>query len=270
MYSLVVLALLAAAETTPAAPEPGSPQGGGWLTDRGTLIWTVRRDELSSGEDGSGVAVDWVAKLGRGPTLVLGGERSELDDSRWAFARAGVASAFGERTHFGVDLRLGRGTRAGEDFDYLLAEATWTRRLIGRKLYLELQNRYVDVDLSRGNLVQATAIWLPTSRLTARFSRASSTSGNLDAGYFIGQVEARAGRWRWLAGLASGRNRPPSLLTVGGPEGDFDQRFAAVTLPLGELAAMVAFDDLELETVRRRSWTLVLRHSLGGGGGSDG
>lgn len=281
----------AAAVSPPAPPHPASSAASG-LAERAPAtparawIATGLASELSEGGGGHGFALDHLLTTAEGRTWTAGLTAQRIIDTRWLVARLGLAQPLGPATVLFAEVGGGPGRReravAGNSTDGftvvdLRLGAVWG--LAPGRLYLRLEDRYLDFAPQRGQVAQGTLTWLPAAGWTLAAGGGRSFSGDLGTDYATVRLDAPAGGgWRWLAGGALGTVSGPEvgLPAVHGAGRDLEQLFGGLALPLGggggeggggEL--LVVLDRLEVGAVRRDGLTLSLRWPGGGGSGGS-
>ena len=232
---------------TPPPEAAGSPS---------TLIVSLEHSESSAGGEGSRLAVEWLRPLTSEAHLVAGFSTSTFAGSDWQVGRLGAFQQ-GDRTTLWADLYAGAGQRDGRAFDYGLVLAGLSWQLIPRRLYLDFEDRYLDIDTVRGNLAQTALTYVSGSRFSSRLAYLRSTSGNVDSEFLSARADIFASRRiHWLVGVAHGRTQPEVLERLGGAASDLRQAFAGIGFPLQGIEPTLILDYLHLDDSDR--WTLSL------------
>lgn len=219
---VTVTALLVSSADVSAAPDLKSD----------ALLLSLDFSELSPGSGGGRAAVDWLRSARPGILWVAGISSSRLDDSEWTVGRFGVFAEASPRLGLRGDAHLGGGRRGGQGFDYRLFSAGMTWEILDQRLYLDLEDRYFDVDTSHGNLAQVGLRFLPGRRLSAGLAYYRATGGNTEADFVSGRLDVTAGRLRFLGGFALGRTRPEVVGMIGGDATDLEQVYVGVAFPV--------------------------------------
>jgi len=240
----------------------------GAAAPRGALFVSLDLSDLSPGSGGDRAAVDWVGPSGGRPTWFAGLATSRMAGTEWHVGRFGAVVKAGARNTFEGEAQVGGG-RTGDDdgFDYRVIAAALTRELVPGRLFLRLEDRYLDVDAVRGNLAEAAFTFVPNPRLSTRLAYTRSTGGNFETDYVTGRVDVfLENRLRVLGGVALGRSRPEIFDVIGEAALDFEEAYVGVAFPVrgSELTAVV--DRLELGDVERGTLSLSLRVPWGWGG----
>lgn len=243
----------AAADENPAAV-PGSPR---------TLYLSLEHSELSVGGDGGRLAIDWLQPVGSATSLVAGLSASQVGDSDWQVGRLGFLTRAGDDLTVWGDLYAGAGVRDGQDFDYGLVLAGLSWELVEGRLYLDLEDRYLDIDTVYGNLAQVALTHVAGSRLSTRLAYLRSTSGNVESEFVTGRVDLFTRQQiHWLGGLAGGRTRAEVVEMIGGEASELRQAFVGLGFPLRDTELTLIFDYLELDDTERGAVSLTLRVPL--------
>lgn len=197
---------------------------------------------------------------------LAGASASRLGNSRWGYGSLGLVRSAGTTVWSG-DLKLGRGRRDGQDFDYRQLALAWTRVLAGGKVAVTVEDRYIDIDRSEGNLVRAALRLTPHARLAGELALQHSTGGDLGTEIASLRLDLDlVGRLAVLAGAADGRTRPEVVGVVAGEAAagdDYRLVFAGLSFPLHRLRATVLYERQRLAGGRRSALSLVLRAPLG-------
>lgn len=165
---------------------------------------------ISIEPDGGAAAVLWQS----GSPLYAGLSHYRLAETYWTFATAGATVRRGKSTLQG-EFNVGPG-RSEDDFLYKVARVTIARQVTERQVFVEIEDRYIDVDVQQGNLVRAGLSWLPTKSLLLSVSRHVSTSGNLGTRFTSVRADWDQTRYRWTAGAAAGESAPVLFQQIDG------------------------------------------------------
>jgi hypothetical protein len=187
--------------------------------------------------------------------------------TEWHVGRFGAFFKAGARNTIEGEAQLGGGRTGGEDgFDYRVAAAALTRELVPGRLFLRLEDRYLDVDAVRGNLAEAAFTFVPNPRLSARLAYTRSTGGNFETDYVTGRVDVfLKKRLRMLGGVAAGRSRPEIFDVIGEAALDFEEAYVGVAFPVRRMELTALVDRLELGDAERGTLSLSLRVPWGWG-----
>lgn len=139
---------------------------------------------------------------------VLGLSARALDDTRWGWVTAGAIARLGSGMILDAEANLGRGDDDGRSFDYRIVRAALSRQIVPQKLFVEIEDRWIDVDRESGNLVRAGVSWLPRATVSTTASAVVATGGSLDADYMTGRADWTRGRWTFILGGMAGRSAP--------------------------------------------------------------
>jgi hypothetical protein len=136
----------------------------------------------------------------------LGVSHHRFSGTEWSYVTAGHVRALGRaKVLFEVNVGRGKGMDA---FDYSILRLNAVGEVVPRQFYVELEDRYIDVDRQAGNLIRGGATWFPSDRLSLSASVYESISGNLGARYVAGRTDWNVGSRTISAGAAFGRSEP--------------------------------------------------------------
>jgi hypothetical protein len=181
---------------------------------------------ISGEQHGGGLSVMWL-----NPKAVsIGASHYQFRESKWNYVTANHLHAFG-RVTLEAEANLGRG-RARESFNYSLLRLNAKQEVMPRRFYVELEDRYIDIDRQKGNLLRG-GVMVAANRLSITASGYRSISGNLGARYVSGRADWSIGRRTLLAGAAFGRSQPLLFqpLDVDLPPSKVRELFGGVALP---------------------------------------
>lgn len=244
----------------PPRSELSARPGAGVPLPRGVLFLSLELSDLSPGTGGERAAIDWVQPTRLGPTWFAGLSTSRLAGTEWNVGRFGAAAKVASKTTLDGEVHLGGGHTGDDRFDYRVIEAGLTHEIVDRRLYLKLKDRYLDIDATRGNLLEAGFTYLPGRRWSTQLTYARSTGGNFDTDYVSGRLDVAAHRrLRLLGGFALGRTRPEIFNVIGEDAVDLEEVFLGIVFPVRGTELTVVLDRLELGGVERGTVSLSLR-----------
>jgi hypothetical protein len=252
--------------SAPALEQSARPSVAADTRPSDSLIVAGQVDTISSGHGGGGGSLDWVRANGNGTTLTAGVSSFSISDSHWSFGRVGGSIRLDERTIVQGQASLGSGRTAGSPFAYRLFNAGLSYAA-SSTIYVKAEDQYVDIGATRGDLLKAGALFVPSTQLSADISYAHSLTGNLNSEFAGARVDWQTEPARLLGGLAWGRSAPALLnIDVGGGSGDqaFRELFVGVAIPVSGVELMAVADFVNLDTARKRTLTLSLKIPLGG------
>lgn len=224
-----------------------------------TMFLNLEFSSLSSASGGGRVAVDWLRAAEGGLDYLAGISYARLADNDWAVGHFGAFSRIGDHLSWRGDLHLGTGNRADRSFDYQMVEAGLTWEIVDQRLYLDIEDRYLDIDTTHGNLLELGVTFLPRPRYASKLAYIRSTGGNTESDFVSGRLDIFAGRHRFLGGFAVGRTRPEAVATFGGDAAELEQVFVGMAVPISGPELTVVLDLLRLDEVERATLTLSLR-----------
>jgi len=201
----VTLALLALASAGAALAE-----------DRITV--TANGSTLTDTNGGAGGSLGWLHDLNANAVLGVAGEYQRLGDSRWKFGSlTGAWTGGGEGKKWSVygGAHIGTGDEPVRTFDYRLGEVGAILPLY-RKLSLQVEDKQIDIDTTRGNLPKVGLSLSWTSRLQTSLAYARSVSGNLGTDLTTGRLDYYGSAAHFILGGAAG---PASTVVLNLPPG---------------------------------------------------
>jgi hypothetical protein len=262
----VAIALAAArargADTVPAtvAAPPSASEN--------RLILTANGSTLTGASGGGGGEIAFVHTFSPGTTLGVAGDYQTIAGSHWAFGSLNGSVGFGtaaDRWTAYAEGHAGSGNTGTHPFDYRVYVAGVSGTFSGRYT-LQLEDRYIDIDTSHGNLPKIGVAVLATRRLLASVSYARSVTGNLDTDVLTARLDHYGTTINWLAGVAGGHAAPAVVnINTGatGPAPRLKEGFAGLvrTWPHTELSLLA--DYLDLAGSKRITLTLSCTLHLG-------
>jgi opacity protein-like surface antigen len=162
------------------------------------------------------------------------------------------------KTSLYAEAHVGSGDTAGEPFDYtnvaaglLTAPTSW--------LTVQLEERYIDIQPSRGHLPKLGLTFHVSPALLASVSYAHSFGGNLDTRLGTARVDYVGQRFSWLLGAAYGPVAPRVLNLIGqtvGPAKTLREGFIGAGKTFGRSDWQLIADYQDLEGFKRTTITL--------------
>lgn len=187
--------------------------------------------------------------FGPRPGLLLGVSQNKLSDAQWIFATANYSHTI-RRTTLQGEANLGRGHER-RSFGYTILRVVATQEVATRRLFVEGEDQYVDVDRQRGHLARAGVTWMPSATTSLSASAYRSVAGNLGARFASGRGEWQSARIRLLAGGAWGRSQPVLFQQFAAPVSNIREIFAGATVPVNTGSVTFAIDELRASNNRR-------------------
>lgn len=209
-----------------------------------------RLDDIQNGETEGGGRFDWVYTSPGGAVLNAGLAAFSVGDSRWSFAKLGGVVRPRPPLILSGEINYGSGTQKGSNFPYRLLKAGVTYEALPKRLYLELEDQYIDIDDVHGHLVKGGFSYWVRPDLALAASYAASVSGNLDTRIAAARADYYAGRNRIFAGFALGRTVPEILEGVAGTQSsvqDSQEYFVGFSVPVYRYEFTLAVSHIEFE-----------------------
>lgn len=227
------------------------------------LIAAAQAQDLSPGGSGKSLSVDWVHPFSADAKLDAGAQAYELGDSRWLWGKLAASLRAGETTALYGELQLGPGEEGPRRFTYQLYKANLTQALRRGKVYAEVEDQYVDISATHGNIVKLGLTSYPSKSFLTALAYYASTSGNVGARYLTARAEWTLRRVTLLGGVSLGRTRPElfGVLDIGETRRSHEA-FGGVRILSGAREMTVVVDALGLEGLRRLSLTLSWKTPL--------
>jgi len=182
------------------------------------LLFSANGSTLTGDHGGGGASAMWLTQADSGNLLGLGAEYETIYNSHWTLGNFNGSLALGQstmKTSLYAEAHLGAGDTAGVPFHYtniagglISAVTSW--------LSVQLEERYIDVQPSRGNLPKLGLVFHLAPEILASVSYAQSFGGNLDTKLGTARLDYVGPRFSWLAGVAYGPVAPIVLNFIGG------------------------------------------------------
>jgi hypothetical protein len=250
----------AGGEQTPASTPPPS------VTDQ-RLVVSGNGEWLSQDHGGGGGSVSWLGSSG-GDVLGLGVEYQEIANSHWTDGVFDGALALGQivpRATLYADARDGAGDIGEHAFHYTVVDGGVIGTLT-RLLSVQLEERYIDIDTSHGNLPKVGVSLRLGSALLASVSYAYSFGGNLDTRLTSVRLDYVGRRFTWLVGGAWGPVSPVVINLITrtiGPGPPLQEEFAGIGKTFGRTEWQLLGDYQDIEGFKRKTITLTCTVHLG-------
>jgi hypothetical protein len=241
-------------EEQPAAPSPTSNPD-----DR--LLFSGEGSWLTGDHGGAGGSITWLRNFGTGNVLGLGGEYQTVANSHWSLGNFNGSLSFTQgtlKTTVYAEAHLGGGATGGESFRYTdiaggfyLIPTSW--------FSVQLEERYLDIDKSYGNLPKLGLQFRVAPGLLASMSYAQSFGGNLGTKLGTVRLDYVGKQFSWLAGAAYGPVAPALVNLIGQqllPAQILREGFIGVGKTFGRTDWQLVGDYQDLEGFRRTTITL--------------
>ena len=232
------------------------------------LVFSANGSTLTGDHGGGGAAATWLRQLDSGSLFGLGAEYETVYNSHWTLGNFNGSLALGKqsaKTTLYAEGHLGSGDTAGEPFHYtnvaggIVTPATsW--------LSVQLEERYIDIQPSRGNLPKLGVSIHAAPALLASLSYAQSFGGNLDTKLGTARLDYAGPRFGWLLGAAYGPVAPRVLNLIGqtvGPSKTLKEGFIGAGKSFGRTDWQLIGDYQDLEGFKRTTITLNCTVHLG-------
>lgn len=260
----------AATEEPGAAVSVGATGGSAVADDRLLFVGSV--SHIPNVNAGLGGQVYWLHDFSSAAKFNIGIERNSLGDGDWT-----VGSVSGAFIHSGTttsprqyglngEIHQGSGSDSVHSFKYQVLAGGLSYALT-RRLTVQLEERYINVDTSHGHLPKFGLAFTADPRWLATVSYAHSAFGDLRTELFAARIDVSQSDARLLAGVALGKAAPavanlqPSL---SGPGQNFRVLYCGVARQFTGRELQLVADFLDLGGIRRltltASYMVHLRH----------
>jgi hypothetical protein len=236
--------------------------------DRLTL--TANGSTLTDSDDGGGGSLSYLHYVTPDALLGVGVEHQFIADSRWTFGtlRGSIGRGSpGRRFIVSAEAQYGEGDENDRSFDYAVGVLTLSQSLT-EKLSVQLEERYIDVDTSRGHLPKLSLSYLWSPRVFTSLSYAHSFDGNLGTELTSARIDLYGQHMNLMLGGAVG-TADPTVLNIEGVSSaprDIKQGFVGIGRTFGRGEIQLVGDYLELEESEKITVTLVFTAFLGARG----
>jgi hypothetical protein len=225
------------------------------------LVFSANGSTLTGDHGGGGAAATWLRQFDSGDLLGLGAEYETIYNSHWTLGSFNGVLALGQsapKTSLYAEAHVGSGDTAGEPFKYtniaggvIAVPAPW--------LTVQLEERYIDIQPSRGNLPKLGLGFHLSAAWLASVSYAQSFGGNLDTKLGTARIDYAGAHFSWLLGVAYGPVAPRVLNLIGqtvGPAKTLKEGFIGAGTTFGRTDWQLIGDYQDLEGFRRTTITL--------------
>jgi hypothetical protein len=224
------------------------------------LLFSGEGSWLTGDHGGAGGSITWLRNFGTGNVLGLGAEYQTVANSHWSLGNITGSLSFGQgvKTALYADVHLGGGATGGESFRYTdlaggfyLTPTSW--------FTLQLEERYLDIDKSYGNLPKLGVSFRIVPGLVGTLSYAQSFGGNLGTKLGTARLDYFGKHLNWLAGVAYGPIAPALVNLIGQqlvPAQILREGFIGVGKTFGRADWQLIGDYQDLEGFKRTTITL--------------
>jgi len=232
------------------------------------LVFSANGSTLTGDHGGAGGAATWLRQFDSGSLFGLGAEYETIYNSHWTLGNFNGALALppgGVKTSLYAEAHLGAGDTAGEPFHYTNAAAGFISTLTPW-LSVQIEERYIDIEPSRGNLPKLGLSFHIAPTLSASVSYAQSFGGNLDTKLGTARLDYSGTQLTGLVGGAYGPVAPRVLNLIGqtvGPAKTLKEGFVGAGRSFGRTDWQLIGDYQDLEGFKRTTITLNCTLHLG-------
>ena len=233
------------------------------------LLFSANGSTLTGDHGGGGALGTWLRQFDSGSLIALGAEYETIYNSHWTLGNFNGSLALGQsKSSLYAEAHLGSGDTGGVAFHYtnvagglMSALAPW--------LSVQLEERYIDVQPSRGHLPKLGLVFHFSPHYLTSVSYAQSFGGNLDTKLGTARLDYVGPRFSWLVGAAYGPVAPIVLNFVGGQTAGAVRKvkegFIGAGKSFGRTDWQLIADYQDLEGFKRTTITLNCTVHLGKG-----
>jgi|GEM_PF-926906 len=232
------------------------------------LVLSGNGSWLSDDHGGGGASATWLRQFDSGNLFGLGPEYETIYNSHWTLANLNGALAvtpWNLKTSLYAEAHLGSGYTAQEFFRYTNVAGGFISALTPW-LSLQLEERYIDIQPSRGNLPKVALSFRVAPKFLASVSYAHSFGGNLDTKLGTARLDFSGTHFSWLIGGAYGPVAPRVLNFIGAFPGGVKtlrEGFVGLGRSFGRTELQLIGDYQDLEGFKRTTITLNCTVHLG-------
>jgi hypothetical protein len=232
------------------------------------LVFSASGATLTGDHGGGGAAATWLRQFDSGSLIGLGAEYETIYNSHWTLGNFNGVLALGPsapKTSLYAEAHVGSGETGGEPFKYtniaggvIAVPASW--------LSVQLEERYIDIQPSRGHLPKLGLGFHLSAAWLASVSYAQSFGGNLDTKLGTARIDYAGPHFSWLLGAAYGPVAPRVLNLIGptvGPAKTLKEGFIGAGKTFGPTDWQLIGDYQNLEGFKRTTITLNCTLHLG-------
>ena len=243
--------------------DDGAAAGGSAVAEDRLLVVGSAYDILGTAR-GFGRQAYWLHDFSSAYKLNAGIDSESVGDADWTVASisgAFIHNSTAASPHQYVlsgEIHQGPGHDAAHSYTYQIV-AAGVSYAISPSLMMQLEDRYINVDTSQGQLPKLALVLAPNSHWNSTLSYAHSISGNLRTELVAARIDVYRSDARMLAGVAFGTNSPAVVnlpTTFATPGLNSREVYAGVARQLhaGELSLVT--DVLDLGASRRITLTI--------------
>ncbi len=240
-----------------ACPALAIAQGG--VDDR--LVASANGSTLSGTNGGGGGSLGWLHNFNPDAIVGLSGEYQTLAGSKWGFGSLNFALGRGQantRSNYYAEAHVGSGDDDVHSYDYAVYAAGLIQN-VTHQLALQIEDKQIDIDQTRGNLpkVGLQFLWSPSLVTTASYSH--SVTGNLGTRLGSVRLDHYGKTFNFIAGGAGGQASPAVVdiqTGVSSPGLTLREGFIGVSKPFSRVDLTLLGDYLKLADTERVTVTL--------------
>jgi hypothetical protein len=218
---------------------------------------------LTNTNGGWGASALWLHNFSASTLLGLGGEHQTIGDARWSFGRLTFNQGFGaasSRTNVYLEGSVGSGRDRAHSYDYDIVAAGLYQNFT-RQLVAQLEDKWIDVDTTRGHLPKAAIGYLWSTRLQTTVGYTRSVSGTLDTHQGLARIDGYTKTMNLFAGTAIGKTATITInVPVGGPSKFAHEYYVGAGRDFARADTKVILDYIRLTDSNH--WTLSFNATL--------
>ena len=226
----------------------------------------------SAGNGGGGGAIGWLHNFNSDAIVGVAGEYQTLAGSSWAFGSVNLALGRGQaghRSNYYAEAHVGSGDDDVHNYDYSVFAAGLIQSLT-RQLAIQIEDKQIDIDTTRGNLPKLglQMLWTPSLLTSASYSH--SVSGNLGTRLGLVRLDHYGKGYNFIFGAAGGKASPAVVDLRTGiqtPGLTLREGFIGFSKPFSRTDLTVVGDYLNLADTERVTLTVNCIFHLRGRGG---
>jgi len=255
------------ASPPPIAATPSAASTAAYYDPR--LVFSGNGETFSNDHGGGGGSLNFLSNFGTGNYLGLGAEYQNIAGSHWTLGDFSGGYSFGPGTPRLIlygEGHVGAGDLGIEAFHYT-ALAGGVIATLNSWLSTQLEERYLDIDKSHGNLPKLAILLRPTLQLLATLSYAQSIGGNLGTKFGTARLDYVSPHFSLLGGVAYGPTAPVVFGILGQvlvPAAILREGFVGVGKTFGRTDWQLIGDFQSIEGLRRTTITLNCTLHLAG------
>lgn len=228
---------------------------------------------LTDSDDGGGASLNWLHYVTPDALFGVGAEHQFIADSRWTFGSLRGSLGYGQpasRFNISAEAHYGEGDENDREFDYAVG-VLGISQAFTNKFSVQLEERYIDIDTSRGSLPKLSLSYLWSPKVFTTVAYAQSVGGNLGTELTTARIDLFGQYVKFMLGAAVGRADPTVINLQPGlnlPPRDFREGFIGIGRTFGRGEIHLIGDYLEMEDSEKVTVTLSFTAYLGSRGRS--